>query len=80
MEERRSQGTSVIAKSPAGQPWSGPPTCPVVWARSEVPPMDKVVRSAASLVLSRISCIRICILASSQVTFIPAEVSSTGWS
>ena len=80
MEERRSQGTPVIAKSPPGQPWSGLSTCPVVWARSEVPPVGKVVRSAASLALSQISCIRICILASSQMTFIPAEVSSTGWS
>ena len=80
MEERRSQGTSVIAKSPPGQPWSGLSTCPVVWARSEVPPVGKVVRSTASLALSQISCIRICILASSQMTFIPAEVSSTGWS
>lgn len=80
MEERRLQNTSVTTKRPAGQPWSRPSTCPVVWARSEVPPVGKVVRSAASLVLSRISSIRICILASSQVTFIPVEVSSTGWS
>lgn len=75
MGEHRSQGTSVIAKSPAGQPWSGPLA---LWSGPGV--KYHLVRSAASLALSRISCIRICILASSQVTFIPTEVSNTGWS
>lgn len=49
----------------------GPSTCLSSGPSESLP--GQVVKFTASLVLSQISCIRICIIASSQVTFIPCS-------